>query len=159
MAETTNMFIDEARQQAAQCWCDEETKDRVMDPALCEAVAKRINSWMCDAAQYLRNQQFCHGLIVKIGEKFGKPAYTSDDGSVQQDVLALKVPELVDLLFAELSRQSREAWMRGDLSTADRIAALIGQPLPSDHEKADLKAKCDCHLHHHQVCDICQGLT
>ena len=134
-----NMFIDEARQQAAQCWCDEETKDRVMDPPLAEAVAKRIAAWMDAAAQFSRGTDFYRGLITQIGEKFGKPAYTSDDGSVQQDVLALKVPELVDLLFAELSRQSREAWMRGDLSTADRIAALIGEPLPSDHEKADLK--------------------
>lgn len=27
---------------AAQCWCDDETKDRVMDPALAEAFAKRL---------------------------------------------------------------------------------------------------------------------
>lgn len=35
---------------------------------------------------------------MKIGESFGKVALTSDDGSVQQDVLALKVPELVGQL-------------------------------------------------------------
>ena len=116
-------FIDEARQLAAQCWCDDETKDRVMDPALCEAVAKRINSWMCDAAQYLRNQQFCHGLIVKIGEKFGKPAYTSDDGSVQQDVLALKVPELVDQLRQRAdAAEAKVKELEFRLSNVDRTA-------------------------------------
>lgn len=35
----SNMWMGEARQIAAQCWCEEETKDRVMDPVLAEAVA------------------------------------------------------------------------------------------------------------------------
>jgi len=43
-----------------------------------------------------------------------------------------------DLYEVELRRQSLEAHMRGDLHTADRIAALIGDKLPSDFEKENL---------------------
>lgn len=43
-------------------------------------------------------------------------------------------------MVAELRRQSLEAHMRGDLNTADRIATLIGDELPSKFEKDDLKA-------------------
>ena len=44
-------WMDEAKEIAAQCWCDPETKDRIMDPALATAVAKRIAAWMDTAAQ------------------------------------------------------------------------------------------------------------
>ena len=37
-------WIDEARQIAAQCWCDKETENREMDTVLAEAVAKRIDA-------------------------------------------------------------------------------------------------------------------
>lgn len=45
-----------------------------------------------------------------------------------------------DVFEAELRQQKLEAWMRGDLKTADRIAALIGDSLPSEHELADLRS-------------------
>ena len=88
-------YLEEARQIAAQCWCDDETKHIEMNVALAEAVAQRIAAWMDSAAQFCRNQEFYQGIITQIGEMFGEAAKTSDDGSVQQDVLALKVPELV----------------------------------------------------------------
>jgi hypothetical protein len=39
----------------------------------------------------------------------------------------------------ELRRQSRGAWMRLDYYTADRLAKMVGDPLPSEHELQDLK--------------------
>jgi hypothetical protein len=51
MNEEANKWMDEARQIAAQCWCDEETQDRVMDTPLAEAMARRIAAWMETAAQ------------------------------------------------------------------------------------------------------------
>jgi len=39
---------------------------------------------------------------------FGKTAYTSDDGSVQQDVLALKVPELVSAALSSQEARIKE---------------------------------------------------
>lgn len=44
-----------ARMIAAQCWCDEKTKNIAMDARLAEAFAKRLASWMNDAARYSAN--------------------------------------------------------------------------------------------------------
>lgn len=41
-------------------------------------------------------------------------------------------------MYQELLRQMREAYMRLDYKTADRIADLIGEVRPTDHEKEDL---------------------
>lgn len=71
----------------------------------------------------------------------------------ESDELAAKVQELqntyannvdnLNLMAADYRRELRTqvnaAWMRLDYTTADRIATLIGDPKPSDHEKADLK--------------------
>jgi len=53
------------------------------------------DNWMEFAAQMSRNADFYQGIVREIGEGFGVEARTSDDGSIQDDVLALKVPELV----------------------------------------------------------------
>ena len=90
-----SIWIEKARNFAAQCWCDPETQDKVMDPLLCEAVAKRIANWMGTAAQNQRNTDYYRGLLVQCGEAIGSQAYISDDGSKQDDVLCAKVPELV----------------------------------------------------------------
>lgn len=92
-------YMDEARQISAHCWCDPETQDRVMDPPLAEAFAKRLATWMDEAARQMRNVEFYRGIVVQIGEMFGDAAKTSDDGTVQEDVLALRVPELVQALI------------------------------------------------------------
>ena len=92
-------WMDEARQVAAQCWCDPKTEKTVMDPDLCEAVASRIANWMDTAAQNQRNADYYRGLLVKCGKAIGEPAYIADDGSISDDVLCAKVPELVDAAF------------------------------------------------------------
>jgi len=38
--------VEEAIQIAAQCWCDSETSDRVMDSALATAFAKRLSPYL-----------------------------------------------------------------------------------------------------------------
>lgn len=53
------------------------------------------DAWIETARLHSKNEEFYRGLVRDIGEQFGKSAYTSDDGSVQQDVLCLKVPALV----------------------------------------------------------------
>lgn len=72
-----------------------------MDVPLCEAVARRIAAWMETAAQAYRNEDFYRGIVVQIGEMFGDAAKTSNDGSIQQDVLALKVAPLVKRFLSE----------------------------------------------------------
>lgn len=101
LATNVEAFMQEARPLAAQCWCDDETAMKVMDTVLCEAVAKRIAAWMSTAAEFSVSVDFYRGLLTQCGEAIGPEAYTSDDGSVQQDVLALKIPEIVRKLVAQ----------------------------------------------------------
>lgn len=61
MTTTIETWMPEARAQAAQCWCDEETKDREMDVVLAEAIARRIAAWMDTAAMYGRNAAYWEG--------------------------------------------------------------------------------------------------
>ena len=100
-------WMDEARQLAAQCWCDPETENRVMDPVLAEAVAKRIAAWMDTAAQNQRNTDYYRGLLVKCGKAIGNAAYIADDGTRSQDVLCAKIPLLVDAAFNGVDFQGR----------------------------------------------------
>jgi len=123
-------YMEEGRQFAAQCWCDEETKDIVMDPRLAEACAKRIAAWMQTAAQGYRGAEFYRDLLEKCGRALGVEAYTSDDGSVQQDVLALKVPELVKKLIPENEREARAA------------SAPVSNTEPSDGEPIEIVTIC-----------------
>lgn len=52
-------------------------------------------AWEDTAAQMSRNADYYRGLVQKIGRMLGKEAYISDDGSVQEDILCAKIPELV----------------------------------------------------------------
>lgn len=52
-------------------------------------------AWQDTAMQYARNTDFYCGIVNQIGEMFGDLAKTADDGSLSEDVIALKVPELV----------------------------------------------------------------
>lgn len=99
-------WIEEARQIAAQCWCDPETESKEMDTTLAEAVAKRIAFWMETAAQNERNIDYYRGLIQQIGKSIGKEAYVQDDGGISEDVLCAKVPELVEAIIANQSVQA-----------------------------------------------------
>lgn len=71
------------------------------------ALREEKANWEETAAQYARNADYYRDLVVQIGKHFGEKARTSDDGSVQDDVLCAKVPELV----AEL-KESRDNALR-----------------------------------------------
>lgn len=90
-----SLWMPEARQMAAQCWCDEETSNRVMDPVLAEAVARRIAGWMDIAAQHARNQDYYVELLDRCAGFLGPAAFTCDDGSHSTEPLRAKVPDLV----------------------------------------------------------------
>ena len=97
-------WMEEARQSAAQCWCDKETSGTSMDHVLAEAVAKRIAAWMDTSAQESRNTNFYRTLIRLTGDVIGPKSRVADDGSIQDDVIALKVPSLVEKLKEELQK-------------------------------------------------------
>ena len=95
---TENMsdWMDEARELAAQCWCDSDTKNTEMDVVLCEAVAKRIAAWMQTAAKGFRDTEYYRGLLVRCGETIGDRAFIADDGTHSEDVLCAKIPEIIE---------------------------------------------------------------
>lgn len=56
---------------------------------------QRAIGWRQDAEAISRQVDYYRDIVQAIGKMFGAPAYTSDDGSLQDDVLAGKVAELV----------------------------------------------------------------
>jgi hypothetical protein len=56
-------------------------------------------AWMETARINQGNAEFYRGIVTKIGLMFGVAARTQDDGGIVEDVLALRVPELVDGLL------------------------------------------------------------
>ena len=52
--------------------------------------------WRETAKQAQRNTEYYRGLLVQIGEFLGPEAYISDDGSVQDDVIVAKLPEMIE---------------------------------------------------------------
>lgn len=90
-----NQYMEEALQEAAQCWCDDETSGKQMDAALAMAFAKRLAVWMETAAMMSRNADFLRGLLDQCAAHLGHEAYTADDGTVLEEPVRLKIPELV----------------------------------------------------------------
>ena len=88
----------------AQGWCEPEAASKEMDVVLAQAIAKPVGrlveAWYDTAAQHCRNEAYYRNLVISIGEMLGPEAYVSNDGSVQQDVLCAKVPELVKTRLA-----------------------------------------------------------
>lgn len=92
-----------------------EPEQRLFDPnldlpkpsTLEQAISER-NNWCETAMQHLRNEEFYRGIVRQVGEMFGDAAKTSDDGSLQEDVLALKVPELVRMELSVLEANAAE---------------------------------------------------
>ena len=95
---SADTWMEEARQIAAQCWCDDETQDREMDTVLAEAVARRIAAWMDTAMQFNRNEDFYRKLLDECAANLGplrERAFIQDDGGIVDSPLRLKIPGLV----------------------------------------------------------------
>jgi len=58
ISDTPYDWMPEARQAAAQCWCNEETSGIEMDVRLAEAVARLVAAWMQTGAQHARNESY-----------------------------------------------------------------------------------------------------
>lgn len=98
--ELSEPWMEEARQFAAQCWCDPDTSHIVMDVQLAEAVARRLAAWMETAAQYAGNAEFYRDLLDQCAAHLGPEAYTADDGTVMDEPVRLKLPALIRRLTA-----------------------------------------------------------
>ena len=72
--------------------------DQYVHSLLCsriEQLTRERIAWEEIARQNQRNTDFYRDLIEQCGKTIGREAYTQDDGGVCEDVLCLKVPELV----------------------------------------------------------------
>lgn len=91
-------LLELANDMAAQCWMDSEVAGIVVDPLLHKAVAKRFYTSLLAQKQYADGCEFYRNIIHKACDNLGplvQNAYTSDDGSVQDSPLAIKLPDLV----------------------------------------------------------------
>lgn len=93
---TEGMFMDEARVIAAQCWCDKRTEHLEMIPDLAEVFAEQLSYWIYYASQNQINTEYYRNLLIKCGEILGDESYISDDGSIQDEVLCAKIPEIIE---------------------------------------------------------------
>jgi hypothetical protein len=90
------------------------------------------------------------GAIV-TDQPVGRPGYTKENESgdieyygghvICESIAKAGDAELLAAapkMYAELLIQMQQAWQRADYRTADRIADILGEPRPTDHEKAGL---------------------
>lgn len=93
---------------------------------------------------FMHDDEHCMSTIRMIVETvMMKLGANNHDFRLRDELIVATAPYLDRhqnhqvLLDSELRRQKNNAWMRLDFVTADRIAALIGDPLPSEHERLD----------------------
>lgn len=121
---------------------------------LCDELAKvsRERDALAESARHFANgQEFYQGIVRRIGKLFGEAARTSIDGSVQDDVLALNVPELVEALAAHVERltellERAQSERIPDYCELDEAidAAINGGPKTSlAHRIAHVAEQCD----------------
>ncbi len=68
--------------------------------------------WEATAQQESRNAAYYRGLVVEIGKLLGVEAYTTDAGTMTEDVLCAKVPELVRKRLVGDCQRIRELYHR-----------------------------------------------
>ena len=92
-------FVERGMPISSDVTCERDIINHV------ESLEKGVAFWTETARQYAKNEAFYRDIVHKVGVNFGDSAKTSDDGSLQEDVLALKVP----LLVRRLKEQYEEA--------------------------------------------------
>lgn len=117
-----------AIETAAQCWTQEETKGIVMDVRLASAFQNSLEFWIRTALEFSDNADFYRSIVRQTGQLLGPEAKISDDGSVQQDVLALKVPELVKKLKDDIAFSERKVKLLASL-----FAVMENEQLEDDN--------------------------
>lgn len=113
--------LDEAREIAAQCWCDTETENIEMDARLAEAFARRLAVWMSDAARSRRDADYYRGLLCIMAR---------DMDLLREKAVAM--PELIAMA---------EAWQSTDGEPATefvrRLKALARAESAADAKRAE----------------------
>jgi hypothetical protein len=87
--------VEFATEIAGRIWCEDSTSNKVMDSDIALEFANVLAVWIDTAKEFARNAEYYRSLVVQCGEHIGHDAYVCDDGSVSNDVLCAKIPELV----------------------------------------------------------------
>src|SRR5882672_11320826 len=88
-------------------------------PKTLEDAIRERDAWVESAVQFSRNEEYYTGLLDKIAASLGSDAYTSDDGSVYEDPVRAKLPELIAHRLTALSSAP------GDVVLREVIADLL----------------------------------
>lgn len=92
--------------------------------ALAASQAK-VEHWTETAAEYARNAEFYRDLLDRCAAHLGPEVYVSDDGSVQDSPLRLKMPELIERLTKEREADTaRLDWLEQSNSLHDGTELL-----------------------------------
>lgn len=109
-----------------------------------------IEAWKHTAEQHLRNEQFYQGLLDDCAFHLGPETFISDDGSVQDSPIRLKIPEMVAALLAHIERlrkvitTARSFSEGGKKLAREALAATPAQSLAKYHNKILEKAANKC---------------
>lgn len=66
-----------------------------------DATVRERDGWTETARHFSEGSDYYRGLLVRIGQTFGREAQIADDGSDMREVLVAKVPDLVAALRAQ----------------------------------------------------------
>lgn len=74
---------------------------RVTDFVEADQLRREKDAWVNSAVEYAKNADFYRGLLERVGRALKDPdLFISDDGSVQDSMLMLKIPEAVERLMS-----------------------------------------------------------
>ncbi len=85
-------------------------RDRRALLAEVDRIKSERDGWIESAAQFHRNAEYYAGLVDQVAAFLGPNVFVSDDGSVQDNPLRAKVPEMVGHL-SRLDKLARE-WLK-----------------------------------------------
>ena len=91
----------------------------------------------------LKRNETLQALLTEERERHAKVQELQQELQAAYNSKGLHLSDPLSDCVRELRTQLTQAWMRLDYATADRIAVLIGDPKPSDHEREDLQPEPD----------------
>ena len=130
-------WLPEARQIAAQCWCDDETKHLVMEPALAEAVARRVAAWMQTGAQHARNEEYWRDRALKAEAAPIVPQGWTEDQIADACVAA----EIPDSKFESVMIALRAMLAASPAPLTDADGVPVAHPTDGERDLAALCAR------------------
>lgn len=123
-------------QLARQCELCEKDATIAEQAATIARLEGERDGWERTAADMANGMAFYRDIVRQAGQHFGPAVYTSDDGSVQDEVLAPKVPELAAAVVAERD----EAVQEFEVMNA-RLGEVIIAKAQAEAERDALRAR------------------